>query len=546
MLPVSGGSPLRYVGALREDREGNVWLGGQSGICRWRLEKPECSEIGALASLGTKSLVFEMVEEANGSFLALVAPSSIWELSAGRWQPYRGLPDSTDVAGTMLADREQSLWFGIERQGLLRRVQGRTERFTRNDGLSSDDIDFVFEDREGNVWVGTVSGLDRFRDVKVATLTAREGLPGGYINAVAASRDGSLWVAEKYSLIHLETSGISAFGPAQGLPGKGPYSLLEDSRGRLWVGVYNGLVRLDHGRFVPLTMPDGRAVGTAEGGMWVGGASRLLRIDRDGHPKGIQLPASGWIDGLLPDARGLWVATSKGLGLLRGGRWDVLGTRNGLPCENLYDLLAGAGDGSLWLITSCGLVQVPQDELAAWAAHPERRVKARLLDGLDGVQTARSPFSPRAARTGDGRLWFAAEEGGLQVLDPASLKGKTLPPPVQILRTVADRRTYLSESGLRLPPLTRDVEIDYTALSLAVPERVRFRYRLDGTGDDWQDAGTRRQAFFTNLSPGKYRFRVLASDQDGVWSPLGAAGDARAGGGDRRPSPSLEPRRLRD
>ena len=227
---------------------------------------------------------------------------------------------------------------------------------------------------------------------------------------------------------------------------------------------------------------------------------------------------------LRPDTRGLWVVTKRGVDLLRHGTLYTLGPQNGLPCGNIEDAVWG-GEGSLWLKAACGLVRIPAAELDAWVRQPARRVQCRVLDAFDGDQSGLSPFTPRSARSLDGRLWFAIEGGGLQVVDPARIAGNRLPPPVQILRIVADRKEYAPKPGLRLPALTRDLEIDYTALSLMIPEKVRFRYRLKGAATGWHDAGMRREAYFNNLKPGSYRFHVVASNNDGVWNRQGAALD---------------------
>ncbi len=475
-------------------------------------------------------------------------------------------------------DRSRSLWIGTGNEGLVRHVHGRIERFSRVDGLSGDVINTIFEDREGNVWVATSSGLDRFRDVKVATLTSREGLPGGDVLAVTASRDGSVWIGEDSALLHWREGGISVYGAGQGLPGNATTSLLEDSRGRLWVGVDNGLAWWERGRFFSFSMPDASAVGVVramvedrdgsvwvattqadhallhirgerlveivpaeriggpqisaiaahpEGGVWLGLIDSELKLYRNGRVESItklDSPDRRLLYGLLPGTHGLWLITSRGLGLLRNGTLSTLDTRRGLPCDDVEDAVPG-DDGSLWVKTLCGLVRIPAGELDAWSAHPERRVRVRVLDAFDGAQTGLSPFTPRSTKSLDGRLWFALEGGGLQVLDPKRMKDNAVPPPVRILRVTADRKSYAPESRLRLPPLTGEVEIDYTALSLTIPEKVRFRYRLAGAGGDWHDAGMRREAFFTNLKPGSYRFSVVACNNDGVWNPQAATLD---------------------
>jgi signal transduction histidine kinase len=175
----------------------------------------------------------------------------------------------------------------------------------------------------------------------------------------------------------------------------------------------------------------------------------------------------------------------------------------------------------------CGLVQIARPELQRWFEQSDTKVQLRTYDSLDGVEPGLAPFQA-ATRSSDGRLWFA-NGAVLQMLDPAHLAANVVPPPVQVEAVLADprgpagyRTRYGPQNGLRLPPLTRDIEIDYTALSFVVPQKVRFRYKLDGYDSTWHEPGTRRQAFYSALRPGDYRFRVIASNNDGVWNETGA------------------------
>jgi signal transduction histidine kinase len=158
-----------------------------------------------------------------------------------------------------------------------------------------------------------------------------------------------------------------------------------------------------------------------------------------------------------------------------------------------------------------------------WWGQPDTTVQLKTFDAFDGVQPGEAPFGA-AARSPDGRLWFA-NGVALQMIDPGHLTGNVLPPPVHVEQVVADRKNFSPRKDLRLPPLTRDLEIDYTALSFVVPQKVRFRYKLEGRDAAWQEPGTRRQAFYTDLGPGKYRFRVIACNNDGVWNDAGATLD---------------------
>jgi signal transduction histidine kinase len=247
--------------------------------------------------------------------------------------------------------------------------------------------------------------------------------------------------------------------------------------------------------------------------------------------------APGRVSGLYVDhATALWIATDGGLSRLKDGRLRTLTTRNGLPCDAAGWAIEDASH-SLWLGMACGLVRITRAEIDAWLADSEtdpngspRRVTVTLFDQADGVRTfvnASFQTSP-VVRSSDGKLYFVSEEG-VSVVDPARLPINAVPPPLRIEHLIADRKTYGARSSpgspVQLPALSRDVQIDYTALSLVAPEKMRFRYKLEGHDDDWQDVGTRRQAFYNDLRPGTHRFRVTASNNSGVWNETGATLD---------------------
>jgi signal transduction histidine kinase len=184
------------------------------------------------------------------------------------------------------------------------------------------------------------------------------------------------------------------------------------------------------------------------------------------------------------------------------------------------------GAGSVWLYMACGLMRISRSELDDWASNPSLTIHTTVFDSLDGVRTHRfqSGYSAVVARSADDKLWFVPS-GGLSVIDPHHLPVNDLPPPVHIEQVTADDKVYDATNGLRLPPRIRNLAIDYTALSLVAPEKNQFRVRLEGRDREWQDVGTRRQAFYTDLGPGAYRFRVVASNNRGVWNETGATLD---------------------
>ena len=173
-----------------------------------------------------------------------------------------------------------------------------------------------------------------------------------------------------------------------------------------------------------------------------------------------------------------------------------------------------------WLDTPCGYVELTDLEIQKWRVDPTAVLQFRFLDSLDGARTGIPPFNP-AAKAPDGSLWFVSSTV-VQTIDPTRLGKGSSVRPIYVESVTADRAEYKAQNGLTLPALTRDIQIDYTSPSFSVPKKVNFRYRLDGNDGAWQDAGTRRQAFFSNLRPGQYRFRVIASNDDGVWNMEGA------------------------
>jgi signal transduction histidine kinase len=497
-------------------------------------------------------------------------------------------------------DSNGGLWIGTMDQGLLHMHQGMTDRFTRADGLSSNTVSDMFEDREGNIWVATVGGLDRFRNLAVTTVSVKQGLSNDYVRSVVATQDGSVWLGTLNGLNRWKDGTITIYrkhraqaasrAPSaavvrevldDGLPSDVVQSLFEDSRGRVWVGTKDGLAYFEDGRFVPVRETVDGAIlsiaGNSSGNLWISNVNRglvhllrgrvveavpwtkfgrnqaaFLAFDparggvwlgfteggvsyfkdgqvRESYATGDGL-GEGWVSSLRLDRDGtLWASTEGGLSRIKNGSVATLNSKNGLPCNTVRWSIEDDFH-SLWLYTACGLVQITRPELEAWAANVrkdlKRTIQMTVFENSDGVPSnlGDTGFTPLAAKSTDGKLWFATVDGA-GVIDPRQISLNTLPPPVHIEQVTADRNTYEATSQLRLPPLIRDLQVDFTALSLVAPEKVRFRYMLEGRDQDWRDAGSRRQAFYTNLPPGNYRFRVKACNNNGVWNEAGASWD---------------------
>ena len=510
-----------------------------------------------------------LVDDGRGA-IVLATTRQLARLVDGALEPFPvdgGLKQVRPTA--LLRDRRGGLWIGTQGNGVLHVRDGRTHRFGRIDGLSGTAVVDIFEDREGNVWVATLGGLDRFRDIAVGRLSTR-GLDNNAVLSVLATSQDAVWVStlnglerwsegvvQGWSLPGTDANGgvgslfedshgrlwassllgLFSFEPGAtrpvrvGLPVRQVQALAEDAGGTLWVSDSSGLfgLRGDDAEVVPWSTFGGaraRALfADASGGLWLGffggGVSRL----ENGRVRRTYTSADGLGAGDVHGDRhgALWVATEGGLSRIAGGRVDTLDLRNGLPCDAVKWSIED-DTGALWLQTNCGRVRVERDELDRWVSDPASRVDLVAYDASDGAvgYADLGSFSPKVSRAADGRLWFAGFDG-VGIIDPRALPSNPVPPPVHIERVVVDGVTHALSSIGSLPARVRDVSIEYTALSLGAPEKVAFRYRLEGRDEDWVEAGNRRQAFYTDLPPGSYRFRVIAANDRGLWNEDGAA-----------------------
>ncbi len=574
------GIPFAYAQPLFSDTQGNLWIGSSLGLCRWKSGDAKTYIIKALMRVKGLAGVSAIALGNEGSVLVGMRQQGkglgLQELREGVWQDYilPGLDGPEIHVSTMLRDHEGDLWVGTANNGLYRVHAGQADHFGSADGLSSDAVQGLYEDREGDLWVATSRGIDRFRDTRVVSYSIREGLTSEDVDSVFASRDGTVWIGNLHALDVLRHDKFNGIGPRKGLPGTLITSLFEDQSGRVWVGVDSGLTVYENARFRWVTKPDGGSLGVVtaivedvDHNIWVATTQPALfriqdlavreeipppRIPRvlslAADPKdGIWLglsdgnlarykhgqldimttkrPGSSAVRNLLIDAdadgdSSAWWVTQEGLFRWKNGKVGTLNSHNGLRCDDMFALVRDT-HGSLWLDTQCGLIAIDSSELERWWQQPDLKLRAKILDVFDGAQPGLTNFRPGVSRAPDGKLWFA-NENILQVVDPEHLDGNSIAPPVVVEQIIADREKYAVSEKLQLPARTRDIEIDYTALSLVVPEKVSFRYKLEGRDADWQDPENRRRVFYSDLPPGEYQFHVIAANNDGVWNEQGA------------------------
>jgi signal transduction histidine kinase/ligand-binding sensor domain-containing protein len=583
------------VTPLYEDNGGSLWAGAINGLWRWKPGPPTLYPMPDPAER-----IYALVESDDGGIL-VAKHTGITKLRNGKSEPYPIPAELEFRPHRLLRDRDGGLWIGaVVDRSLLHIHDGRMDQFTHADGLSDDSVTSLFEDREGNIWVATDNGLDRFREFAVPTISIQQGLSSRGVFSVLASREGSIWLGAsdgvnrwnkgQITVYHKRSVGPQARGFAaaigtdskrtvreitdSGLPGEEAECLFEDNHGQIWVGTRKGVAIFRSDRFFPVaSVPYGIVYSiTADhaGDVWISHEQGLLhliqtrvveripwvklgrnqpatavlpdsRLDglwlgfRDGgaaYFKDGEIRASfaraeglaeGWVRSFYQDGNGaLWVAAEGGLSRIKDGQVLTLTSQNGLPCNTVQWMMEDDAD-SVWLYTACGLVRVARSELDAWVYHPTQTIRATVLDTSDGITSHRfaGGFNANVAKSADGKLWFLPV-GGVSVLDPHHLAFNKIPPPVHIEQVTADGRNYDVSNGLRLPAGTRDLSVDFTALSFVEPGKVRFRVKLEGQDENWRELVNQRQVHYTNLGPKQYRFRVMACNNDGVWNEQGA------------------------
>ena len=558
-------SVLLLSRSFLEDRQGALLITGPRGIRRFMDGKfsPYPLPPGAPQFKYGKLLL-----DRDGSLWIGTLDSGLLHVHQGRTDVFAKADGLTNTTiESLLEDREGNIWV-VGHNGLECFRDYAVATVSAKEGLSAPIATSVLATGDGSIWVGTSDGLNRWKhgqitiyrkgvagsdspqraiasgansksqrnSVALADEINASGLPDNVIGSLYQEPHGRIWISTARGLAYFEGD---KFVPSSAghLPDYSHSPVARDSAGNLWMTSDQGLYRLSGGRvaeyFPPAKLGLQGSLATLlvvdpiHGGMWVASWQGGVVYFKDGQTRASYGHADGLGEGRvnaleLDSDNILWAATEGGLSRIHSGRVATLSSKNGLPCDAV---LAFTQDDthSFWMYMACGLVRIPRPELEAWVADPKREIQATVFDVSDGVQSLAGvlQYAPRMTKAADGRVWFVAVEG-VSMVDPRHLPFNNLPPPVHIEQVTADGKTYDEERGLRLPPHVRDLEIDYTALSLVDPEKVHFRFKLEGQDKDWRQVVNVRRVEYSNLPPGPYRFRVIACNNSGVWNEEGA------------------------
>jgi PAS domain S-box-containing protein len=540
--------PSSPIKALCLDRQRALWIGTNDGL--FRLKDGKLRHYTSTEGLSS-NLVRRLYEDAQGN---------LWiGTNAGLNRYKDGKISSSGLPGTVLRanitaiseDREGNLWVGTAYEGLVRLHRGQFASYTKEDGLPSDEIQTIFEDHTGTLWIGAYSGLLASRDGTFTRYAEKQGLPSSRVISLSEDHGGHLWVSlEDFGVYRSRLPVDCGNQPCAKPPTfqnviSGVYSriILQDHTGAIWVGTDEdkGLFRFKDEKaatYTTYTAQDGLPSDITgrlsvrdlaegpEGELWIGTRAGL-GVYRNGKFRAYSEKdglGNSFIEDLYMDPDGvLWIATYEGLSRLKDGKFTNYTASDGLYCEAIYHIVEDDRH-NLWMGCSKGVFRVSKQQLNDFAAgtiHSINPVVYGLEHGLSSSVAAEGN-QPGAFKSHDGRIWFAMAKG-VSVADPDKLSINTLPPPVHIEEVSIDQHPFTPGQAAEAPPGRGDLEFHYTGLSLLAPEKVRFKYKLEGYDRDWIDAGNRRVAYYGKIPPGQYTFQVIAANNDGVWNRAGAS-----------------------
>src|SRR3984885_9143912 len=570
----SSGLPDSRIRALHEARDGALWIGTGSGLLRFDGKHFEAVPLGQGS---TEVPVTAIHEDADGTLWMGTVSGGLYRGSQHHFDAVAKPGHLGSIVRALTRDRDGNLWIATNGGGLVRWRDGKFSTLASN-LFASSDLHSLLEDDEGSLWIGSHgAGLLRLRDGKFASAGEPEGLQGNLTWTIAARSGGGLWVGsdgglsiyqdgrfkhvagprgqdrvavravledrkkilwvgtEGAGVYRLDRDGMTLFNRHNGLSGDTAKALIEDRQGRIWGGTKEGLDVIVEGKITSMRSLLGTSGPTSvhlidedrEGNLWVATQTQGLFVIgahgtrhlgmADGLP-------SDWVIAIHEDERGsVWLGTTDGLARWRDGKLIPL-TRSGGPLRETIMQVLEDDAHQLWLTTNKGLVSVSRDELDALAAGGTLSPEFHVYGLADGLRTAEFAGGNTASgfRSPDGMLWFPSIRGIVRV-DPEHIRTNTLPPQVHIEQVAVDGVPMTLADGAQVAPGPQQWEFHYTALSLLAPRRSFFKYRLDRFDKDLIDAGPRRTAYYTRLPPGTYTFRVIASNNDGVWSAAGAS-----------------------
>ncbi len=514
-----------------QDKRGNLWFGTSDGINKFQNGK-----FTVYKNQNTDNSVRKIFEDKDNNLWIITDGKGIQRFKNGKFEIFstqNGLSENN--VKSVLEDREGNLWFGTYGGGLTRLRDAKFETITVKDGLSHNMVNTVYEDSDGFLWIGTVNGsLSRYKSGKIKVFKTESGISANTIGPILEDRNKNLWIGTSNGLYEFNNGNFKNHSIKDGIANKNITALTEDNKGNLWIGTRNGLSRLINGRFESFFKKDGLISNTIyviyedrQNNIWIGTNKGLSRFT-DGKFTNYDASdglSSNYIFALYEDSdSSLWIGTAGGgLNRLKGDKFTKYNPDNGLFDYNVYVILED-GRENLWMSCNKGIYRVGKKDLNDFADGKISSIKSISYGTTDGMKSreCNGGVQPSAWKTKSGQLCFATVKG-VAIIDSRNIEINLIPPPVVIEQFIVNNELKNTSGELNLSPGSEKFEFHYAGITFIGPEKVFYKYKLEGFDNDWINAGTRRVAYYTHIPPGNYKFMVTASNSDGVWNSAGAA-----------------------
>ena len=567
-----------FIWSLKGTSDGSLWIGTNRGLNRL---KDGAFTVYTVKEGLPNNVVWSLaLSGTNGLWVGTNA--GLCRMQDGKLRAYAEKDGPARIpVRSVYEDRLGTLWIGTEGHGLKRIKGSNLSTFTTKDGLSNETVMSIAEDAEGSLWLGTYGGgLDRLKDGsfvtygkslglgeaqiqpitetsdggmligtsgdglfllkdgKVHHYTTQQGLPSNMVRTALESRDGTIWVGTNGSgLARIKEGKITTYSTKNGLADDSIRALFEDRQGNVWIGTRGGgLERFKNGQFTVYSTRDGLPSDVVRafyqdpsGTLWIGTDGGLVKM-QDGKFQTYANKVGSAVSevcAIHQDAEGVfWLGSlSGGISRFKDGKFTTYTTKQGLYDDLAFQILED-NQGNLWMSCNKGVYRTTKKELNDFAAGTTKSIHCVTYGVADGMgsRECNGGFQPAGWKTRDGRLWFPTLKG-VAVVDPARVKTHDRPPHVILEQVLIDGQAEPERGNIVVSPGHNRLQFIYTGLSFSAPRQVQFKYQLVGFDKTWVDAGRNRSAYYTNIPAGRYRFRVIACNADGIWNEEGASVD---------------------
>jgi ligand-binding sensor domain-containing protein/serine phosphatase RsbU (regulator of sigma subunit) len=535
----------RNVTSLLEDGHGQIWIGTHADLVRWNIENEKQDNFHMKEGLTDKYITC-LAQDHFGTLWIGTQSGGINRLTETEFLSEKprfthftvreGL--SANSVRAIYEDREGSLWIGLNRGGLNRLRDGKFNNYSETEGLPDNMVNCVLEAKDGKIWIGTVSrGVSYFQGGKFRTFGKAQGLSNNYIRTIAEDDEGQIWVGTYGGGINVlsfeneedSIPKVKQYSTVEGLAGNVIRSISKGKNGALWIGTRTGLSKYKKGKFTNYSNREGLSENSIlpvledrKGNLWAGTDGGGLNCVAPNGKVTVYSTSEGLnsdlIFSLYEDREGsIWIGTKGGLTRIKNNKVQSITVHDGLANDAIHSITEDDWH-RVWMSSSNGIFWVKKKDLESFFDGKTKKVKCTVYGEDDGMKS--SDCAPSVCRDRNGHLWYPTT-AGLAVINPYNIRLNQLKPPVVINKVMADNKTYEVHERMEFAPGTSKFELHYAGLSLLAPNKVMFEVKLEGYDDDWIYVGSKREAYYNNLAPGWYTFRVRATNSDGLWNKEG-------------------------